>query len=447
MSSTLVLDDISIDVDTLFHTIDCGIAVFRIYVQTGNTANHIVVEQFNSECERIVGINLDSFTKSVTAFEDLVTPKYKAVLKDIYSQLSKTNEEIQFELEVVNFMHKTIYLMSNAIALNKGDDDRGHYVRVQSAFMDITKLKHKEERISNIIRHDPLTDVLNRSAYEQDMALIKSDFSCYHLLPHEGKFITFVVIDINGLKTINDDLGHSAGDEIIKAAANVVQTSLKKFGVIYRTGGDEFFVILKTNDKNEVRACLTELHALADKWTGYLVKHMSLSVGSKTFNVDEDGIDIKKFIKIADQRMFEAKRYHYLTKGVDRRIQQSVYDALCNSFQKILRIDLKKDSFNIIKIEFNDNDIFKESRNNYSVWIDHFSKSGLIFKDDESKFREGLDLKNLITFFKEGKNMFSITYKRKFAGVYKTVLLEVIPEGKFSDNNQTVYLYVKQIEH
>ena len=39
-------------------------------------------------------------------------------------------------------MHKTIYLMSNAIALNKGDDDRGHYISVQSAFMDITKLKH-----------------------------------------------------------------------------------------------------------------------------------------------------------------------------------------------------------------------------------------------------------------------------------------------------------------
>lgn len=56
--------------------------------------------------------------------------------------------------------------MSNAIALNKGDDDRGHYISVQSAFMDISKLKHKKELISNIIRHAPLTDVLNRSAYD-----------------------------------------------------------------------------------------------------------------------------------------------------------------------------------------------------------------------------------------------------------------------------------------
>lgn len=39
--------------------------------------------------------------------------------------------------------------MSNAIALNKGDDDRGHYISVQSAFMDISKLKHKKELISN----------------------------------------------------------------------------------------------------------------------------------------------------------------------------------------------------------------------------------------------------------------------------------------------------------
>ncbi len=135
--------------------------------------------------------------------------------------------------------------MSNAIALNKGDDDRGHYISVQSAFMDITKLKHKKELISNIIRHAPLTDVLNRSAYEYDMDLIKSDFSSYHLRPHGGKFITFVVIDINGLKFINDALGLSTGDESIKAVANIVQTSLKKIDVIYRTGGDVFFVILK----------------------------------------------------------------------------------------------------------------------------------------------------------------------------------------------------------
>ncbi len=77
--------------------------------------------------------------------------------------------------------------MSNAIALNKGDDDRGHYISVQSAFMDISKLKHKKELISNIIRHAPLTDVLNRSAYEYDMDLIKSDFLA----------IIFVLMEVN----------------------------------------------------------------------------------------------------------------------------------------------------------------------------------------------------------------------------------------------------------
>lgn len=48
-------------------------------------------------------------------------------------------------------------------------------------------------------------------------------FSGYHLLPHVGKFISFVVIDINGLKFINDALGLSTGDESIKAVANIVK--------------------------------------------------------------------------------------------------------------------------------------------------------------------------------------------------------------------------------
>ncbi|GEM_PF-1861889 len=459
MSSCLKVDDLLIDVDSLFNSIDCGITVFRLYHPTkGRQDHHIAIEQFNNECEHIIGVNLDNFNQAVTTFEDLVTPKYKSVLKDVYEKLSKCKDEIQFEVELINFKHKTIYLICNAIALSSGSDDFGQYIRVQSAFMDITKLKIKEEHLNNLIRFDPLTNVLNRAAYEHDLPQIEHELGNFPLLSNEGNLITFVVIDINGLKTINDDQGHNAGDEIIKASANVVKASLDEYGVIYRTGGDEFFAILRTANRNQVRECLSKLHASADKWSGYIVKHMSLSVGSKTCNLPDitansknghskKNFNVRKLIKIADQRMFEAKRYHYLTKGVDRRIQQSVYDALCNSFQKILRIDLNTDTFNIIKIEFNENDIFKESRNNYSVWIDHFSKSGLIYKNDENKFRDGLSLNHLKDFFKSGKNMFSITYKRKFSNSYKDVLLEVIPEGIFTDSNQAVYLYVKQIEH
>ena len=50
MSLTLALDDISIDVDTLFNSIDCGMAAFRICEQKDTSTNHIVVEQFNCEC-------------------------------------------------------------------------------------------------------------------------------------------------------------------------------------------------------------------------------------------------------------------------------------------------------------------------------------------------------------------------------------------------------------
>lgn len=134
-------------------------------------------------------------------------------------------------------------------------------------------------------------------------------FSGYHLLPHVGKFISFVVIDINGLKFINDALGLSTGDESIKAVTNIVQTSLKKIGVIYRTGGDVFFCHIKIHQKNEVRTCFTGLHDLTDKYNSYLIKNMSLSIVSKTFSIDESDIDIKKFIQIAEQRMYEAKRF------------------------------------------------------------------------------------------------------------------------------------------
>lgn len=295
MSSCLKVDDLVIDVDSLFNTIDCGIAVFRLYHPTkGRQDHHIAIEQFNNESEHIIGVNLDNFNQAATTFEDLVTPKYKTVLKDVYEQLSKSKGEVQFEVELVNFNRKTKYLICNAVALSYGDDDFGQYIRVQSAFMDITKLKIKEEHLNNIIRFDPLTNVLNRAAYEHDLPQIEHDLGNFPLLPETGNLFTFVVIDINGLKTINDDMGHNAGDEIIKAAAKVVKDSLNKYGVIYRTGGDEFFAILKTSDHSQERDCLSQLHACADKWSGYIVKHMSLSVGSKSIDLSDDVVNSKK---------------------------------------------------------------------------------------------------------------------------------------------------------
>lgn len=108
MSSCLKVDDLVIDVDLLFNTIDCGIAVFRLYHPTkGRQDHHIAIEQFNNESEHIIGVNLDNFNQAATTFEDLVTPKYKTVLKDVYEQLSKSKDEVQFEVELVNFNHKT----------------------------------------------------------------------------------------------------------------------------------------------------------------------------------------------------------------------------------------------------------------------------------------------------------------------------------------------------
>ena len=71
-------------------------------------------------------------------------------------------------------------------------------------------------------------------------------------------------VDINGLKTVNDTLGHEAGDELICGAARCIEATLGTWGKCYRTGGDEF-IVLAEMDWTETQEALARLAREADQ--------------------------------------------------------------------------------------------------------------------------------------------------------------------------------------
>lgn len=143
---------------------------------------------------------------------------------------------------------------------------------------------------------DALTGVYSRACYEIELKKMKKCNSCGVL-----------VIDINGLKTINDKEGHQKGDEVIKKVAIALQENTPITMKLYRAGGDEFIGLWKNASKKKMDHIIEQLRIAVDK-TRY-----SVSMGSDIYifcnNDNEDTIEDS--IRRADRRMYDEKRLQH----------------------------------------------------------------------------------------------------------------------------------------
>lgn len=195
---------------------------------------------------------------------------------------------------------------------------RAQYIRVKGAFdrkpdvviytiQNIDADKRREEQLIRISRTDELTRMYNRHSYEEDISEIRENGM--------DDDLALISADVNGLKSVNDSLGHAAGDELIKGAAFCLFSALGSCGKIYRTGGDEFMAIIRSSDCERL---LAELRSRASSWTGAEVSSVSLSVGCAR-HAEDPSASIEELEKLADTRMYEDKKRYYERSGQDRR--------------------------------------------------------------------------------------------------------------------------------
>ena len=157
---------------------------------------------------------------------------------------------------------------------------------------------------------DPLTGISNRHAYIEKLQTMSE----LEQLPDD---LVVYSIDINGLKKINDTLGHSAGDELICGAADCITTIFDKYGKSYRTGGDEFIVIANI-DTSQIYSLVSQLNKLGASWKGKESRGISFSVGAAA-RKDNPDLKAEKLVILADQRMYKAKNDYYQETGFERR--------------------------------------------------------------------------------------------------------------------------------
>ncbi len=150
------------------------------------------------------------------------------------------------------------------------------------------------KKLNHLSNADLLTGVLNRNALNDKLDELNRDHMSVGIL----------YADINGLKTVNDTKGHSAGDTLIKrSAGTLIQVFDRQY--IYRAGGDEFIVIMEGRTRDDFLSRVHELKTILSH-----TKEFSMALGCE---YTEHCTDIEKMIRRADAAMYSDKEEYYKT--------------------------------------------------------------------------------------------------------------------------------------
>ena len=231
-------------------------------------------------------------------------PELRELLKEILAK-SITFDDYEVEHEFPTIGKKIMLLNARKIYRETNQPEM-----ILLAIEDITErkkmekmLQEREEHYKYMSFHDDLTGLYNRAYFAQELVRLGKDFS--RSMP-----ITIISIDIDGLKLINDTLGHKAGDELLIMAAKIISMPFRKIDMIARIGGDEFCIILPSTDYQAALVKKAVIVKLIDKHNDEKPStKMNMSIGVATSEGIE-GENIYDVYRRADENMYEYKVIH-----------------------------------------------------------------------------------------------------------------------------------------
>ncbi|MBD3671130.1 MAG: diguanylate cyclase [Gammaproteobacteria bacterium] len=188
------------------------------------------------------------------------------------------------------------------LSINAVTDKDGKVVNYVGVFSDISGFKESEERLKYLAYHDPLTSLGNRVLFRDRVT---------HALESarraENK-IALLYIDLDHFKTINDNLGHDVGDQLLEYVAYRIKGCVRESDTVARLGGDEFSILLERLEVREdvMRVAECVLKKLSEPFRiGQHTVKIGGSIGISCF--PRDSGDMDELIKLADEAMYEAK--------------------------------------------------------------------------------------------------------------------------------------------
>ncbi len=204
---------------------------------------------------------------------------------------------------------------------------------------DISDRKEAEARIQFLAHHDVLTGLPNRT-----LLMDRLEFILASAKRREAK-VGVIFLDLDNFKTVNDSLGHAAGDALLRVVASRIEDALRSVDVVSRLGGDEFLVVLPDLDSEQAPVAVAE-KLLAAVCEPVMIDGQSLtvspSIGIAVF--PRDGANADTLIMNADAAMYLAKdrgRANY--QFFSERLSQAAFNTL--SLESRLREAIRDEGF------------------------------------------------------------------------------------------------------
>lgn len=234
-------------------------------------------------------------------FRDEMTDSFQEQLLDLWN--GKTFQQ----REVVNYR-----LSGEALHIHMqfdvmpGHEERWDMVLV--SLVDITARKKAEAYLEYLGKHDVLTKLRNRAYFAEEI----------NRLARKGPWpVSVLAIDVNGLKRINDDQGHAAGDAMLRRAGEVLGKSIDAPNCAARIGGDEFVVLMPATDEHGAQAQMQRILSVLELNNQFYPGHeLSMAMGTATCPA---GASLDLAVQTADRAMYQAKEAHYQSNQIERR--------------------------------------------------------------------------------------------------------------------------------
>jgi diguanylate cyclase (GGDEF)-like protein/PAS domain S-box-containing protein len=210
------------------------------------------------------------------------------------SKIFKTGISCQYEYKSRKEERYTLRTLSPIMVPNTRNVK---YVAIISK--DITDLKKTEGKLKYLSLHDPLTGLYNRAYFEEEMH--RFDNSRYEL-------VGLIVCDIDGLKLINDTLGHNKGDQLLITASKVIRKSFREGDVVARVGGDEFAILLPNSPRSKVENICQRIKSAVSVYSRKN-KLLPLSIATGFAIRNDPNQSMAELYREADNNMYKEKLY------------------------------------------------------------------------------------------------------------------------------------------
>ena len=245
-------------------------------------------------CETLTGYKAFEFIENYElSLSDLILPQYREHLMNRWLEARKNNQSINVEYEIIKKDGTKAWIWEKG----KVFEQNGEWF-IEGFLMDISDQKQNEQNILYASKHDFLTGLPNRRYFNEKIKELDKP---------ENYPLLIAMVDMNGLKLINDAYGHQIGDQAIIQVANLLTECCTEPAFISRIGGDEFLIISPLTTVAEFKE---KRNKLLTKISQIKIKEISLSLSFGATIKTDQSVGIDDTITDAENNMYANKVIH-----------------------------------------------------------------------------------------------------------------------------------------